>query len=102
MLSLKANFKIKIVAQFLVHKPVNFALLTDNFIVSFSKIIETLILNVNRANHKTAFWALQIYGTFTKRAPGLQKLVITSIRRSTKRFLKIYQFYNLHTVIARV
>ena len=86
----KSKFKIKIVAQFLAHKPVNFALLTDNYIVSFSKIIEALILNVNRATTK------QLSGTFEKRPPGLQKLVITSIRKSTKRFRKIYQFYNLH------
>ena len=39
----KANFKIKIcwiVAQFLAHKPVNIALLTDKFILSFSKLLE--------------------------------------------------------------
>ena len=39
----KANFEIEtcwIVAQFLAHKPVNFALLTDSFIVSFSKLVK--------------------------------------------------------------
>ena len=38
-----SNFKIKtcwIVAQFIAHKPVNFASLTDSFIVSFSKLLK--------------------------------------------------------------
>ena len=53
----KANFKIQtclIVAQFLAHKLVNFASLTDSFDVLVSKFfeIETLILNVNTANTK--------------------------------------------------
>ena len=42
-LGAKANFKIRIcwiVAQFLAHKPVNFASLTDSFIISFSKLLE--------------------------------------------------------------
>ena len=39
------------VAQFPAHKPVNFASLTDNVIVIFSKSFgETLILNANTAN----------------------------------------------------
>ena len=41
--ALKAKFEIKacwIVAQFLAHKPVNFASLTDSFIVSFSKLLK--------------------------------------------------------------
>ena len=39
----RENFKIKtcsIVAQFSAHKPVKFALLTDSFIVSFSKLLK--------------------------------------------------------------
>ena len=39
----KVNFKIKtfvIVAQFLAHKPVNFASLTDSFIVSLSELLK--------------------------------------------------------------
>ena len=39
----KANFKIKtywIVSQFLAHKPVKFASLTDSFVVSFSKLLK--------------------------------------------------------------
>ena len=39
----KANFEIKtclIVAQFLAHKPVNSASLTDTFIVSFSRLLK--------------------------------------------------------------
>ena len=49
-LSRKANFQIKtcwIVAQFLAHKPVNFAWLTDSFIVSFANYWR---LSVNTAN----------------------------------------------------
>ena len=49
----KANFKIKIcsiVAQF-GHKPVNFASLTDSFVLTFSNYW-TLILNINAANRK--------------------------------------------------
>ena len=49
-LSPSAYFKIKtcsIVAQFLAHKPVNFASLTDSFIVSFSNYWN---LNANAAN----------------------------------------------------
>ena len=49
-LSRKANFQIKtcwIVAQFLAHKPVNFAWLTDSFIVSFANYWS---LSVNTAN----------------------------------------------------
>jgi len=40
---LKANFKIHtcgIAAQFLVHKPLNFALLTDSFSLLFSKLLK--------------------------------------------------------------
>ena len=51
----KANLKIKtcwIVAQLLAHKLVNFASLTQSFIVSFSKLVQTLILNANTANIK--------------------------------------------------
>ena len=39
----KANFKIKtylIAAQFLAHKPVNFALLIDNYIESLSQLLK--------------------------------------------------------------
>ena len=49
-LSRKANFQIKtcwIVAQFLAHKPVNFAWLTDSFIGSFANYWS---LNANTAN----------------------------------------------------
>ena len=49
-LSRKANFQIKtcwIVAQFQAHKPVNFAWLTDSFIVSFANYWS---LSVNTAN----------------------------------------------------
>ena len=42
------------VPQFLAYKPVNFASLTYNFIVTFSKSFsETLILNANTANNNS-------------------------------------------------
>ena len=46
-----------IIAQFLAHKSVHFAslTLTDTFIVSFSKFIDTVIMNANRANIKELF-----------------------------------------------
>ena len=49
------------VAQFPAHKPVNFASLTYNFIVTFSKSFgETLILNANTAN-KNSFPGAKSY-----------------------------------------
>ena len=54
---LDSKLKVKIktcwtVAQFLAHKPVNFASLTDSFFCFIFKIIDTLILNANMANIK--------------------------------------------------
>ena len=52
----KGNFEIKtcyIAAQFLAHKPVNSASLTNSFIVlHIFKIMETSILNANTTNAK--------------------------------------------------
>ena len=64
----KANFEVKtckllIVAQFLAHKPVNFASLTDVFILPIFKITETLILNAKHGKQKTAFRARKVIGT---------------------------------------
>lgn len=64
----KANFKIKtfwIAAQFLAHKPVNFAFLTDSFSVSFLKL-----LKCKHGKHKKAFRDRNVTGTFEKRAPN--------------------------------
>ena len=69
----KANFKIKIcsiVAQF-GHKPVNFASLTDSFVLTFSNYW-TSDLEYKRGKQKAAFWAQKKYtGTFVKQASAL-------------------------------
>ena len=68
---LKATLEIETswtVEQFLTHKPVNSALLTNSFIaiLSFAKL-----LPVATANHKIAFRTRKVTtGTFEKRAPG--------------------------------
>ena len=61
----KANFKKnqKIVPQFLTHKPVNLASLTDGFVLNFD-------LGCKRGKHKAAFRARKVNGTFKKQAPG--------------------------------
>ena len=55
----KENFKVKtcwIVAQSVAHKLVNFSLLTDSFIVLFSKLLKhTSIVNATDGEHNTAF-----------------------------------------------
>lgn len=64
----KANSKINtcwIVAQFLAHKPVSVALLTDSFLVSFPKL---LILNANAANLKS-FSGPKCYRDFWESGP---------------------------------
>ena len=53
------------VAQFLAHKTVTIASLTDSFILLLFKIIETLILNANAAN------TTQLSGP--KKLPGLSR-----------------------------
>ena len=53
----EGKFKITtfvIVAQFLAHKPVNFASLTDSFIVSLSELLK---LGCKHGKHKTPFSA---------------------------------------------
>ena len=70
----KANFEIKTwwtLAQLSALKQVNFASLTDNFIVSFSKFFK-LWCWVKHSKHKTAFRAWKVIGTFEKRAMGLK------------------------------
>ena len=75
-----------LISNFLAHKPVK---LTDSFILSLSKFIETLILKImqtqetsgNIRKHKTAVWARKVTATmdnihaatFEKQAPGLLK-----------------------------
>ena len=75
----KANFEVKtckllIVAQFLAHKPVNFASLTDAFILPIFKITETLILNANTENIKQLFGPEKLSGL---RETGPTALIIT-------------------------
>ena len=58
----KANFKIKtcwIVVQFLAHKPVSFASLTDSFIVSLSTLLK-LWSWMKTQQHKIAFRARKV------------------------------------------
>ena len=51
----------------------NFALLTDTFIVSSSKLlILSIDLKCKRSKHKTAFKARNIFGTFEERATDPQ------------------------------
>ena len=64
----KANFEIKlrwIVPQFLAHKPVNFASLTDSFFVSFQNYW-IFDLKCKHCKHKTAFRTRKVTGTFEK------------------------------------
>ena len=75
----KAHFEVKtckllIVAQFLAHKPVNFASLTDVFILPIFKITETLILNANTENIKQLFGPEKLSGL---RETGPTTLIIT-------------------------
>ena len=67
-----ANFKIKtswISAQFLVHKPVNFALLTDsNSLYHFQNYLN--LEYVEDGKCKTAFRAQKVTRTFEKQAPA--------------------------------
>ena len=64
-LGLKANFKTQtcwIVPQFLAHKPVNFASLTDNFILLFSKLLKLWSCRVQRKS----FLQLAIRASWSK------------------------------------
>ena len=58
------------VAQFPAHKPINFASLTDSFIVSFSNYWN-FDLECKHCKDKTAFHAWKVTGTFKKQVPGL-------------------------------
>ena len=77
----KANFEIEtcwIVAQFLSHKPANFASLTDSFIIAFSKLLK-LWSWMQTCKHKTGFRARRVFGSFEKRAPGARFLKVPII-----------------------
>ena len=66
----KANFKTKtgwIVPQFLAHKPVNFALLTDTFIISFSKLLEPW--SWMQTHKKNSFLGMKSYWGFQGTGP---------------------------------
>ena len=52
-------------AQFMAHKPVNFASLTDSF-----QIFESVILNANTGNTTLLSGPRKIPGLSRKRAPG--------------------------------
>ena len=77
----KANFEIKtcwIVAQFLSHKPANFASLTDSFIIAFSKLLK-LWSWMQTCKHKTGFRVRKVVGSFEKRVPGARFLKVPII-----------------------
>ena len=54
------------VAKFLAHKPASSASLTDSSIVSFSTLL--IDLECKHSEHKTAFRARKVTGTFEKQA----------------------------------
>ena len=69
----KANVDIKtcrMVAQFLAHKPVNSALLTDSFILSFSKLLKLWSWMQTRQTQIQLSGPRKVTGTSEKRAPG--------------------------------
>ena len=73
LLGPKANFEIQtcwIVAQFLAYKPVNFASLTDSFIVLFSKLLK-LWSWMQTQQTKNSFPARKVTETFEKQSPDL-------------------------------
>ena len=65
----KGPITCSIVAEFLAHKPVNFDLLTDNFIASFSKLLKRWSC-MQHGKHKNSFSGPKFIGTIEKRAPG--------------------------------
>ena len=73
LLGPKANFEIQtcwIVAQFLAYKPVNFASLTDSFIVLFSKLLKLWSWMQTQLT-KNSFPARKVTETFEKQSPDL-------------------------------
>ena len=54
-----------------MHKPVNFASLTESFTLLIFKIIETLILNANAANKKQLSGPEKSYRDFRETGPAL-------------------------------
>ena len=57
------------VSQFLAHKPVNFASLTDSFIVLLSKLWN-FDIECKHNKHKISFRARKVSGTLNKQAPA--------------------------------
>ena len=85
----KTNFKIKtcwILAEFLAHKPVSFALLTDSSIVSFLKSLKRWSWICKHGERKPAFWARTVTGTFYKTGPRIENKVITVNTPDAKHF----------------
>ena len=83
-----------IVAQFLAHKPVNFASLIDSFIVLhciFSELLKLFNLECKHGKHKTAFRTRRVSGPLEKRDPGAWQA--TSFQNST-----INQYYSTRSV----
>ena len=79
----KANFKIRICwigAQFLAHKPVNFASLTDSFIISFSKLLEPWSWMQTR----NSFLGPKSYQDFSETGPWSVVYLSMSNIRATK------------------
>ena len=69
----KANFEIQtcwMVAQLMAHKPVNFASLTDSFIVLFSKLLK-LWSWMQTQQTQNSFPAKKVTETFEKQSPDL-------------------------------
>ena len=66
---LPAELKFRENIEFLMHRPVNYASLTDGFIKSFSKVLH-FDLECKHGKCKTAFGGQTVTGTFKKQAPG--------------------------------
>ena len=79
------KFKIKtcsMVAQFFALKPVNFALLTDSFIVSFSKLLKLWSWMQTRRT-QNRFPGPKSYRDFRKRAPVEHDINIKGFRKGS-------------------
>ena len=76
---LKGNFEIKtcyLVAQFLVHKPVNFALFTNSCIVLFSKLWKLWSWTQTQQTQNNFPGPKSYRGAFEKQAPGQETLIL--------------------------
>ena len=98
----EANFEIKtcwIVAQFLAHKPANFASLTDSFILSFSKLLR-LWSWMQARQAKSSFLGLKSYHGFREMDPWplesrhLRYLNISNVTVIYVLTAKPFQFYD--------